>query len=442
MLRIEDLAELSEVLREVDLQPVRPVLSDLIGDLLAQGVNLVRPQDRAEPEAVAAAALLREDGTAWPRDRWPLVHLWTRNGTPTGPRGGHRTGHRRPRWAADRAPQPRRAGSDRAARGPATLDPAGHGRPRLDHRGPAGHQRAGVRRRLLLPGRDATDDPSARSGTVSRCCSTRTERRASRCAIPGVYAARRPRIAEAWQAEIEQAATARGDVAAQARLVQSIADLLPQAARQAFEQAMQVSPDWVWTDGEYRRAVAGGYTAYRPDSGELEIVIELREAIEAVGTATLVATGEVTGEVTAEATGTYYTDNWRGQSKEVATERAQSVADAKADELAEQHKEALKFQAAEAARHALNERTGKAAAQARLSAEQQLTEQAAEVQSDLDEQAGQRLEAVQTETLKGVFQLVATGYSAVMQAYALEHGENLEVSEEDGVIEIQFELEQ
>lgn len=248
-------------------------------------------------------------------------------------------------------------------------------------------------------------------------------------------------IAEAWRAEIEQAAKASRDVTAQARLIQPISDVLPSPARQAFEQAMQISPEWVWADGEYRRTVAGGYIAYRPDSGELEIVVELSVAIEAVGTATLVATGEVTGEVTAEATGTYYRDNWGGHTKDAATRRAQSAADQKAEKMAEQRKQALKLQATEAARHALNERTGEAAAQAKRDAERQLTEQAAGLQSDLDSQASQRLEAVQNETLKSIFQLVAAGYSAALQAYALEHGENLNVSEEDEVIEIQFEME-
>ncbi len=249
------------------------------------------------------------------------------------------------------------------------------------------------------------------------------------------------KIAEAWRAEIEQAATARGDVSSEARLVQSIADLLPPPARLAFEQAMQVSPEWVWTDGEYRRTVPGGHTAYRPDTGELEIVIKLSVAIEAIGEATLVATGEVIDEVTVEASGTYYTDNWRGQTREAATKRAKAAAEAKAAELAGERKEALKFQAEEAARHALNERSDEAAEEARRTAERRLTLQAAELRPDLDVQASQKLEVIQGETLKGIFQLVAAGYSTALQVYAAEHGENLEVSEEDGVIQIQFELE-
>lgn len=249
------------------------------------------------------------------------------------------------------------------------------------------------------------------------------------------------KIAEAWRAEIEQAATARGDVSSEAQLIQSITDLLPPPARLAFEQAMRVSAEWDWADGEYRRIVPGGHIAYRPDTGELEIVIRLEMAIEAVASATLVASGEVTDEVKVEASSTYYDDGYGGRTRSSATEKAKAAADAKAAELAEQRRETLKFQAEQAARHELNQRTDEAAEEARRTAERQLTLQAAEMRSDLDQRANQQLEAVQSETLKGIFQLVAAGYSAALQAYAAENGENLAVSEEDGVIQIQFEVE-
>jgi MoxR-like ATPase len=77
MLRIEDLLALSEVLGDVDLRPVLPVLTDLIGDLLAQGVTLSDRRIVRSQKLVAAAAVLREDGAAHPRDLWPLAHLWT-----------------------------------------------------------------------------------------------------------------------------------------------------------------------------------------------------------------------------------------------------------------------------------------------------------------------------------------------------------------------------
>jgi FtsH ternary system domain X2 len=250
------------------------------------------------------------------------------------------------------------------------------------------------------------------------------------------------KIAEAWRAEIQQAATARSDVSSEARLVQSISDLLPPQAKLAFEQAMRIAPDWEWIGTEYRKAVPGGYVSYRPDTGELEIVIQLSVAIEAVGTATLVATGEVADEVTTEASGTYYTDGWRGKTKDRIQQEVTANADAKADELARNRAAALKQEAEEAARFALVERKDEAAAEARRSAEHQLTLRATDLRPDLDQQAGQRLEAVQAETLQGIFQLVASGYSIALQAYAAEHGQNLQVYEDDDVIEIQFEVEQ
>ncbi|TCO52886.1 hypothetical protein [Actinocrispum wychmicini] len=249
------------------------------------------------------------------------------------------------------------------------------------------------------------------------------------------------KIAEAWRTEIKQAATARGDVSSEARMTQLISDYLPEPARRAFEQAMRSSPDWELTDGEYRREVPGGHVAYRPDTGELEIVVRLSVAIEAVGTAKLVAEGEVVDEVTAEGIGTYYADGFGGITEEHAKRQAEKAADAKLTELAEQRTASLKQKAEDKAKHELKKRQREATEQAKLSAEHKLTTQAQELQTGLDVRAGEQLEQVQAETLKGIFQLVAAGYSAALQEYAAQYGQNLQVSEEDGVIAIEFELE-
>ena len=65
------------MLGEVDLLPVRGELADLVGEMLAQGVTLSDRRIVRAQKLVAAAALLREDGTARPRDLWPLAHFWT-----------------------------------------------------------------------------------------------------------------------------------------------------------------------------------------------------------------------------------------------------------------------------------------------------------------------------------------------------------------------------
>lgn len=76
-LRFEHLSALSDVLGEVDINPVRGGLADLVGELLAQGVTLSDRRIVRAQKLVAAAALLREDGTARPQDLWPLAHFWT-----------------------------------------------------------------------------------------------------------------------------------------------------------------------------------------------------------------------------------------------------------------------------------------------------------------------------------------------------------------------------
>lgn len=77
LLLIQDVRELSDAVQYVDVEPVRGVLADLIGELLAQGVTLSDRRIVRAQKLVAAAALLREDGVATTRDLWPLAHLWT-----------------------------------------------------------------------------------------------------------------------------------------------------------------------------------------------------------------------------------------------------------------------------------------------------------------------------------------------------------------------------
>lgn len=77
MLRMDELTALTDLLPQVDLAPVRTTLADLLGELLAQGVTLSDRRIVRSQRLIAAAALLRESGTAAPRDLWPLAHLWT-----------------------------------------------------------------------------------------------------------------------------------------------------------------------------------------------------------------------------------------------------------------------------------------------------------------------------------------------------------------------------
>jgi MoxR-like ATPase len=71
------LAELSRQLWYVDMTAVRPVYSDVIRELLAQGVRLSDRRIVRGQKLVAAAALLRKAEKARPRDLWPLAYFWS-----------------------------------------------------------------------------------------------------------------------------------------------------------------------------------------------------------------------------------------------------------------------------------------------------------------------------------------------------------------------------
>lgn len=77
VLLMADLIELSHSVHGVDIEPVRGLLADLVGELLAQGVTLSDRRIVRAQKLIAAATLLREDSVAGSRDLWPLAHLWT-----------------------------------------------------------------------------------------------------------------------------------------------------------------------------------------------------------------------------------------------------------------------------------------------------------------------------------------------------------------------------
>lgn len=63
---------------EVDTQPVRHMYADVVRELRAEGVELSDRRVVKGLKLVAAAALMRESGTAEAADLWPLRHVWSR----------------------------------------------------------------------------------------------------------------------------------------------------------------------------------------------------------------------------------------------------------------------------------------------------------------------------------------------------------------------------
>ncbi|MEU7898004.1 hypothetical protein AB0B45_34730 [Nonomuraea sp. NPDC049152] len=250
------------------------------------------------------------------------------------------------------------------------------------------------------------------------------------------------RIAEAWRAEIERTVTASGEATGESRLTQPLRSMLGEGALRAFEQALGGDPRWEWADGEYRMRVPGGHVAYQPGVGDLEIVISLTEAVEAVGIAGKVVEGEVTDEVEGEGEGSYDNDGWRGRTKERAEREARKQAEARADKLAAERAERLRLDAQEAASYSMNTEAGAVEDEARRRAEAALAERRLVVGQDLGQRADARLAEVHRQTLKDVMGLIAASYAQAIREFAQQNNaENYSVVDGEGFIEIQFEME-
>ncbi|SDG78996.1 hypothetical protein SAMN05421505_10831 [Sinosporangium album] len=248
-------------------------------------------------------------------------------------------------------------------------------------------------------------------------------------------------IAERWSAEIRRTARVRGSVTGTARMSQPLASMLPDAPRRAFELVVARHPEWRQVGDCHLADVPGGRIAYWPDTGELEISVELSTEIEAEGEGVVTIGGEVREDATAEAEAFYYSDGYSGRTRSAARRQARQAAEAEADQRAAELAATRAAVAGELAR-AAGEGGEEAVEAARADAERRLDRQRARVADDLNRQAEEQLDDLHRRTLRVVFATVAEGYRAATIAYARANGaENIRESDEGGVIEIQFEME-
>ena len=249
-------------------------------------------------------------------------------------------------------------------------------------------------------------------------------------------------IAEAWRAAIERTVRLSDTVSAEARIVQPLGSMLGTQARQAFQQAVGADSRWLSDDGGYRLIVPGGEACYRPDTGELEIRVQLSTSIEVVESASQEMTGVVEDTVETAAEGQYYTDGYAGRTRKRAEQEAEQLAEAEADRKAAERSAVARRRADQLA--AAAEQKGAAAVQreAELAASTRLASERDQRQAELEREAADRLDRVQQSTLGGVFETVALGYQMALLAYAHQNGAfDVHVSHVGGSIEIQFEME-
>lgn len=242
-------------------------------------------------------------------------------------------------------------------------------------------------------------------------------------------------LAEAWDQEVRRQVTLYGPAVGRAATRESLSASFGIPVLSALDRVLDQLDGWQPHDDGYRHDVDGGYVYYHADTGELEIVAELRADVRAEGEAETTVSGTVEETVEAEGVGVWYDDGWGGYTEVTAQRDAEANADtelarARADRLAQARAEA-EAGAAEAVH-----------AQARQAAQAALTEATAARTAELEHQATQQLASVGVQARAAFQQALALAYRDAILAYARSRqAEGVRLSSSDGVLDIEFEME-
>jgi hypothetical protein len=240
-------------------------------------------------------------------------------------------------------------------------------------------------------------------------------------------------LAEAWTAVLVGTAVVSTDTTAEATLTQPYGENLPPAFRVIFERRLGSDPAWSYREGVFRSELDSGYIAYDPQTGELEFSVCLTEQVSVEGRATVEVSGELRQTVDRDFEGTGRTDA-----------EARTAADAASQDTVAQERTRLQAEARRARAQAGEDvaNLSRAETLAREDAARRLEEALGSRAEELSEQARAELETRRNEYLRIVNRVYAGALQEVMEAFARRRGAfNIESSEQDGIIDISFELE-
>jgi hypothetical protein len=243
-------------------------------------------------------------------------------------------------------------------------------------------------------------------------------------------------LAEAWEQEVRRQATRSGRTFGEARVRESLAESVGGPTLAALTMVLSRLDGWTErADGTFRHEVDGGTITFDPAARELEIVATATAEVSVTGEASTTVTTQVSDTVEAAGEGTYYTDGWGGRTAETAQRDAQrNLAHSMADALRTRRE--LARQEADTAAGGEVERTAAARAEAAFAAA------SAEREAELRREATERLIAVGAQGRALFHAALADAYRDAILAYARSRrASNLSVDEQDGVVDIEFELE-
>lgn len=239
-------------------------------------------------------------------------------------------------------------------------------------------------------------------------------------------------LRQEWEREVERTVELDAEVTGEARVRQSLADVLGGPALRALEMALaEGDPAWRETADGYRFETDGGYALFDLEQRELEIVAVRHGRARAEGSASATVRGEVRGTLEAVGEGVYDDDEAAGRTRERAEGTARRKAEAALDAAAERRVQ----DAADAAAHDLG-----LAARAEDAARQKLEHAAEATRAELTARAAQRLENVGTRCRQAFHELLAHAYRDAILAYARSRGAEIVTDHEDGdIVEIEFQ---
>jgi len=249
-------------------------------------------------------------------------------------------------------------------------------------------------------------------------------------------------ISEAWRAAIQRSARVGDTATGRAELTQPLGSMLAEPARRAFEHAVAADPHWQLRDGGYHLAVPGGEARYRPETGELEISVELSAYVEVESSAERIVEGTVEDAVEATAQAQYYTDGYGGRTRERAEREARKLAEEEADRQSKQRAESVRQKAQRRADLASQADGAEVQREAEANAASQLDTERRRRGEQLTREAEMLLDRVHQQSLRGVWETVALGYQNALLTYARANGaRDIDVTRHGSSVQVQFQME-
>jgi hypothetical protein len=241
-------------------------------------------------------------------------------------------------------------------------------------------------------------------------------------------------LAEAWEHEVRRVITRSGEVTAEARTREALDASIGAPTLVLLERVLDAADGWQ-RDGEtYTHPLDGGAIIYHADTRELEIVAFASEMVSVEGSSSELVRGDLTDTIEAEGTGVYYDDNYRGITEDDA--RAAAARDAQ-HRLSARRDEVLGQARAEA--EGAVGATVEAAAGAR--ADEEFVRRSAARAAQLRVAAADRVTSVGIQGRNLFHRALADAYRDAILAYARSRGaEGLTCTQQEGVVEIQFEM--